>query len=186
MFDPAIYRARRERLKKDVGSGLILLLGTRRGRMNYAANTYHFRQDSTFLYFFSVDLPGLAALIDVDQGTENAVRRRSHGGRHRLDRTAADHRGPGQGCRGRSHRADGRAREASRGGDRTGPPGAFPQPYRAEHTMKLTALLASAGHGGVVPLGAAPQGRCCAAERQVGGGGGGEVEQASACRARCT
>ena len=70
MFDPAIYRARRNRLKKDVGSGLILLLGNDEVGMNYAANTYHFRQDSTFLYFFAVDLPGLAAVIDVDQGTE--------------------------------------------------------------------------------------------------------------------
>ena len=70
MFDPAIYRARRERLNQDVGSGVILLLGNDEVGMNYAANTYHFRQDSTFLYFFAVDLPGLAAAIDIDQGTE--------------------------------------------------------------------------------------------------------------------
>src|SRR5512136_2834729 len=70
MFDPAIYRARRERLKQDVGSGVILLLGNDEVGMNYAANTYHFRQDSTFLYFFAVNLPGVAGLIDVDQGTE--------------------------------------------------------------------------------------------------------------------
>ena len=70
MFDAAIYRDRRNRLKKDVGSGLILLLGNDEVGMNYAANTYHFRQDSTFLYFFAVDQPGLAAIIDVDQGTE--------------------------------------------------------------------------------------------------------------------
>jgi Xaa-Pro aminopeptidase len=70
MFDPAIYRARRERLKQDVGSGVILLLGNDEVGMNYAANTYHFRQDSTFLYFFAADLPGLAAVIDIDQGTE--------------------------------------------------------------------------------------------------------------------
>jgi len=70
MFEPAIYRARRERLKQDVGSGVILLLGNDEVGMNYAANTYHFRQDSTFLYFFAVDLPGLAAVIDIDQGTE--------------------------------------------------------------------------------------------------------------------
>ncbi|MCX6551760.1 MAG: aminopeptidase P family protein [Acidobacteria bacterium] len=70
MFDPAIYRERRNRLKKDVGSGLILLLGNDEVGMNYAANTYHFRQDSTFLYFFAVNQPGLAAVIDVDAGTE--------------------------------------------------------------------------------------------------------------------
>ena len=70
MFEPAIYAARRNRLKTDVGSGLILLLGNDEVGMNYAANTYHFRQDSTFLYYFAVDLPGLAAVIDVDEATE--------------------------------------------------------------------------------------------------------------------
>jgi Xaa-Pro aminopeptidase len=70
MFDAATYRARRQRLMKNVGSGLILLLGNDEVGMNYAANTYHFRQDSTFLYFFAVDQPGLAAILDVDEGTE--------------------------------------------------------------------------------------------------------------------
>ncbi|MEI6667440.1 MAG: aminopeptidase P family protein [Acidobacteriota bacterium] len=70
MFDAALYRQRRARLGKDVGSGLILLLGNDEVGMNYAANTYAFRQDSTFLYFFNVDQPGLAAIIDVDEGTE--------------------------------------------------------------------------------------------------------------------
>ena len=69
MFDAAIYRERRNRLKKDVGSGLILLLGNDEVGMNYAANTYHFRQDSTFLYFFAVDLPGLAARHRRRRGT---------------------------------------------------------------------------------------------------------------------
>jgi Xaa-Pro dipeptidase len=38
--------------------------------MNYAGNPYPFRQDSSFLYFFGLDKPGLSALIDVDEGTE--------------------------------------------------------------------------------------------------------------------
>jgi len=70
MFDPATYRTRRAQLRQDVGSGLILLLGNEEVGMNYAANTYHFRQDSTFLYFFNVDQPGLAATIDIDEGTD--------------------------------------------------------------------------------------------------------------------
>jgi Xaa-Pro aminopeptidase len=70
MFDPAIYRARRDRLKNDVGSGVILLLGNDEVGMNYGDNTYHFRQDSTFLYFFAVDQPHLAAVIDIDEGAE--------------------------------------------------------------------------------------------------------------------
>lgn len=38
--------------------------------MNYASNRYHFRQDSSFLYFFGLDSPGLAGVIDIDDGTE--------------------------------------------------------------------------------------------------------------------
>jgi Xaa-Pro aminopeptidase len=38
--------------------------------MNYPANTYHFRQDSDFLYFFGLDIPGFAGVIDLDSGNE--------------------------------------------------------------------------------------------------------------------
>jgi Xaa-Pro aminopeptidase len=38
--------------------------------MNYQGNTYHFRQDSSFLYFFGLDFPGLAGFIDFDTGEE--------------------------------------------------------------------------------------------------------------------
>jgi len=37
--------------------------------MNYRANPYPFRQDSTFLYYFGVDEPGLDGIIDLDAGT---------------------------------------------------------------------------------------------------------------------
>ncbi len=37
--------------------------------MNYADNCYAFRQDSTFLYYFGLDQPDLAAVVDVDTGT---------------------------------------------------------------------------------------------------------------------
>jgi Xaa-Pro aminopeptidase len=36
--------------------------------MNYADNCYPYRQDSTFLYYFGLDQPGLAAVIDIDEG----------------------------------------------------------------------------------------------------------------------
>ena len=49
-----------------VDSGLILLLGNEESAMNYPANTYPFRQDSSFLYFFGLDNPGLAGIIDVE------------------------------------------------------------------------------------------------------------------------
>ncbi|MHC4436964.1 MAG: aminopeptidase P family protein [Planctomycetota bacterium] len=70
MFVADVYLERRKRLRADVGAGLILLLGNEESPMNYSDNQYPFRQDSSFLYFFGLDYPGLAAVIDVDQGTE--------------------------------------------------------------------------------------------------------------------
>ena len=70
MFSTDTYIQRRNRLKAQVQSGLILLPGNDESPMNFAGNAYPFRQDSTFLYFFGLDLPGLAAVIDVDEGTE--------------------------------------------------------------------------------------------------------------------
>jgi Xaa-Pro aminopeptidase len=66
MFNQTTYSARRERLKKQVGKGVILLLGNEDSSMNYRDNLYPFRQDSSFLYFFGLDKPGLAAVIDID------------------------------------------------------------------------------------------------------------------------
>jgi Xaa-Pro dipeptidase len=70
MFSAATYIARRRRLKDDLKSGLILFLGNERSPMNYPDNEYVFRQDSSFLYFWGIDLPGLAAIIDVEQDRE--------------------------------------------------------------------------------------------------------------------
>jgi Xaa-Pro aminopeptidase len=70
MFSADVYIKRRKRLRADVGAGVILFLGNEESPMNFAENQYPFRQDSSFLYFFGLDCPGLAAVIDVDQGTE--------------------------------------------------------------------------------------------------------------------
>ncbi|MBE9462349.1 aminopeptidase P family protein [Dyadobacter subterraneus] len=70
MFNIAIYKERRNELKKAVGNGLILFLGNEEVGMNYKDNTYYFRQDSSFLYFFGLDKPGLAAIINVDEDVE--------------------------------------------------------------------------------------------------------------------
>jgi Xaa-Pro aminopeptidase len=64
-----LYRDRRARLAKELGSGLVLFLGNLEVGMNYGANVYPFRQDSTFLYFWGLDQPGLAAVLDVDADT---------------------------------------------------------------------------------------------------------------------
>lgn len=68
MFSAETYTARRQALAKKVGSGLILFLGNSDSPMNYAANVYHFRQDSNFLYFFGIDRAGLAATLDSATG----------------------------------------------------------------------------------------------------------------------
>ena len=66
MFKQDVYVNRRNRLQAKVSNGLILILGNSDSSMNYPANTFHFRQDSTFLYFFGIDLQDLAGVIDVD------------------------------------------------------------------------------------------------------------------------
>jgi len=70
MFKESVYINRRNQLRRDVGSGIILLPGNDESPMNYADNPYHFRQDSTFLYFFGINRPGLYAVLDTEQGTD--------------------------------------------------------------------------------------------------------------------
>lgn len=70
MFHKEIYITRRNKLKASVGSGLIVLSGNEDSGMNYKDNIYHFRQDSTFLYFTGIDIPGLCFIIDVDNNNE--------------------------------------------------------------------------------------------------------------------
>ena len=70
MFGQTTYRSRREKLRTQVGKGLILLLGNEDSSMNYRDNLYPFRQDSSFLYFFGLDKPGLAGIIDIDNDRE--------------------------------------------------------------------------------------------------------------------
>lgn len=70
MFERQIYINRREELKKKFKSGLLLFLGNDEAPINYAGNTYNFRQDSSFLYYFGLPVPNLAGIIDVDENKE--------------------------------------------------------------------------------------------------------------------
>lgn len=70
MFKKDVYIGRRNELKEKLKGGLVLFLGNKEAAFNYTDNTYHFRQDSSFLYFFGLDLPNLAGLIDLDSGKE--------------------------------------------------------------------------------------------------------------------
>ncbi|MCK4998277.1 MAG: aminopeptidase P family protein [Anaerohalosphaera sp.] len=66
MFDTSVYIDRRNSLKSQLKSGLVVLLGNSESPMNYPGNTYYFRQDSSFLYFYGLDVPDLTAVIDID------------------------------------------------------------------------------------------------------------------------
>lgn len=70
MFDEATYIKRRQLLKKNVKSGIIILPGNEESPMNYSANMYAFRQDSTFLYYFGIDEANLVGVIDVDENKD--------------------------------------------------------------------------------------------------------------------
>ena len=70
MFSANTYKERRSKLKSLTGSGLILLPGNEEVGMNYRDNVYHFRQDSTFLYYTGIDRPNLVFIIDIDNNTE--------------------------------------------------------------------------------------------------------------------
>jgi Xaa-Pro aminopeptidase len=70
MFNKNVYIERRNQLKKDVKSGLILLLGNKEVAFNYPANTYSFRQDSNFLYFFGLHQADFAGVIDIDNNKD--------------------------------------------------------------------------------------------------------------------
>ncbi|MDR2384669.1 MAG: aminopeptidase P family protein [Tannerella sp.] len=70
MFSQKTYTTRRETLKKNMGKGLLLFLGNDEASCNYENNTYPYRQDSTFLYYFGLNYAGLSAIIDIDEGRE--------------------------------------------------------------------------------------------------------------------
>ena len=141
MFAPSVYKDRRERLARDVGSGLIVFLGNDEVGMNYAANVYPFRQDSTFLYFWAMDQPGFAAVIDADAGSSTLFGD---------DVTMADvvWSGPQPSVAEQGRKAAvGHVAPAEALATRVkaavskGQAVHFLAPYRAEHTVKLAALL---------------------------------------------
>ena len=70
MFAKEIYEKRRAALREKVGNGVILLPGNTYSPNNYPNNAYYFRQDSTFLYYFGLNVPTLAGVIDAESGEE--------------------------------------------------------------------------------------------------------------------
>ena len=70
MFKSDVYVKRRACLQGMMKSGLGLFTGSIEAPMNYPGNPYHFRQDSDFLYYFGIDLPGFTGLMDFDTGKD--------------------------------------------------------------------------------------------------------------------
>jgi len=70
MFKAQTYLNRRLNLRMRIDSGIALFMGNDESPMNYADNTYHFRQDSSFLYYFGLNTAGLTGIVDVDEGKD--------------------------------------------------------------------------------------------------------------------
>ena len=70
MFAKETYVQRRALLKKNIGSGVLLFLGNDEQGLHYEDNTFRYRQDSTFLYYFGLSFAGLSAIIDLDGDKE--------------------------------------------------------------------------------------------------------------------
>jgi len=70
MFSKETYIARRAELRRRIGNGVILLPGNMHTPNNYPNNTYYFRQDSSFLYYFGLNVPALVGVLDADSGAE--------------------------------------------------------------------------------------------------------------------
>ncbi len=70
MFPKEVYTKRRNQLREIMNDGIALVLGNPEAPMNYAGNVYHYRQDSTFLYFFGIDHPGFAGVFDIDNNKD--------------------------------------------------------------------------------------------------------------------
>jgi len=70
LFEKQVYTSRRERMMKSGLKGIALFIGNTESPMNYPSNGYHFRQDSNFSYFFGLDIPGMAGVIDFDEGKQ--------------------------------------------------------------------------------------------------------------------
>ncbi|EKC51375.1 Xaa-Pro aminopeptidase, partial [human gut metagenome] len=64
-----LYRAPQD-AAHEIGQGIILLPGNAPAPNNYPNNAYYFRQDSSFLYYFGLNIPSLVGLIDADSGEE--------------------------------------------------------------------------------------------------------------------
>lgn len=68
MFSTDTYINRRKKLVKNIkDNGILIFLTNRENPINFEHNSYPFRQDSTFLYYFGIKEAGIIGLIDLDE-----------------------------------------------------------------------------------------------------------------------
>ena len=76
MFESKVYANRRRALLEGMATrlsadkGIAVFVGNVDAAMNYRGNDYKFRQDSNFMYFWGIDEPWFAAVLDLDSGAE--------------------------------------------------------------------------------------------------------------------
>ena len=74
MFNSDVYVKRRRALVEGMAArdarGIAVFLGNVDAAANYRGNDYKFRQDSNFLYYWGVDEPCFAAVLDIESGEE--------------------------------------------------------------------------------------------------------------------
>ena len=77
MFESGVYVNRRQVLLEQMAArttegarGIAVFVGNVDAAMNYRGNDYKFRQDSSFLYYWGIDEPWFAAVLDLDSGDE--------------------------------------------------------------------------------------------------------------------
>ena len=77
MFEANVYAQRRRTLiermaglSESCSKGLAVFVGNAEAPQNYRGNDYKFRQDSSFLYYWGIDEPFFAAILDLDDASE--------------------------------------------------------------------------------------------------------------------
>ncbi len=77
MFDKEVYVRRRTELQKRLcammpegKAGIAVFVGNAEAPQNYRGNDYKFRQESSFLYYWGIDEPFFASVLDLDSGEE--------------------------------------------------------------------------------------------------------------------
>ena len=59
-----------QKMREAGQNGIILFIGNAEAPAQYRDNCYKWRQDSTWLYYFGLDNPFYAAILDIDSGVE--------------------------------------------------------------------------------------------------------------------